>query len=146
MAEFKKKMNDRNPKEVLTENERAYMDFILKQEYNTEGKPMMKNYVKKIGTAANFGKRKIKVFDAAKDMAKKMASVGYDWQNPPAQPNVAQLKMFVSVLENQLQSVSRFDRIINYTEKQKKELRKEIMKDGYKTRSGRTIALQYYAH
>ena len=40
----------------------------------------------------------------------------------------------------------RFDKAINFTNKNKKELRKEIMEKGYKTKSGRTIPLQYYAH
>ena len=106
----------------------------------------MKNYYKKIGTAANFNKRGIKPFQAMNDMAIKMASVRYDWQDPPAKPTVRQLRMFVDTLHKQLGVYDRLDRAINFTEKQKKELRKEIMKEGYKTRSGRTIALQYYAH
>ena len=122
------------------------MDFILKAEYNAEGKPSMKNFYKKIGTAANFNKRGIKPFEAMKDLSTKMASVGYDWMNPPAKPTVRQLRMFVDVLHKQLAVYDRLDRAINFTEKQKKELRKEIMKEGYKTRSGRTIPLQYYAH
>ena len=146
MDEWRKEINKRKPDEVLTENERSYMDFILKAEYNAEGKPSMKNFYKKIGTAANFNKRGIKPFEAMKDLSTKMASVGYDWMNPPAKPTVRQLRMFVDVLHKQLAVYDRLDRAINFTEKQKKELRKEIMKEGYKTRSGRTIPLQYYAH
>ena len=146
MDAWRKQMDKRKPDEELTENERSYMDFILKQEFNAEGKPSMKNYYKKIGTAANFNKRGIKPFQAMNDLAIKMASVGYDWQDPPAKPTVRQLRMFVDVLHKQLAVYDRLDRAINFTEKQKKELRKEIMKEGYKTRSGRTIALQYYAH
>ena len=146
MNEWRSEINKRNPNEALTENEQAYMNFILKQEFNAEGKASMKNYYKKIGTAANFNKRGIKPFEAMNEMAIKMASVGYDWQDPPAKPTVKQLKMFVDVLHKQLAIYDRLDRAINFTEKNKKELRKEIMKDGYKTRSGRTIPLQYYAH
>ena len=146
MDEWRKEINKRKPDEVLTENERSYMDFILKAEYNAEGKPSMKNFYKKIGTAANFNKRGIKPFEAMKEMSAKMASVGYDWMNPPAKPTVRQLRTFVDTLHKQLAVYDRLDRAINFTEKQKKELRKEIMKEGYKTRSGRTIPLQYYAH
>ena len=146
MADWKKEIGKRNPNEKLTENERAYMDFILKAEENAEGKPSMKNYYKKIGSAANFSRRGIKPFVAMKEMATAMRSVGYDWMDPPAEPTVRQLRAFVNVLENQLIINQRLDKAINFTNQQKKELRKEIMKEGYKTRSGRTIPLQYYAH
>ena len=75
-----------------------------------------------------------------------MRSVGYDWMKPPEQPTVKQLKMFVDTIHNQMIVFDRLDRAVNFTNKQKAELKKEIMKDGYKTKSGRTIALQYYAH
>ena len=136
----------KNPDEVLSDNERAYMDFILKMEYNVEGKPSMKNYYKKIGTAGDFNKRKIPPWKAMNDLAIKMASVGYDWMDPPSNPTVTQLKMFVDTLHTQLNVYKRLDHSIDLTERQKKELRKEIMEQGYKTKSGRTIALQYYAH
>ena len=41
---------------------------------------------------------------------------------------------------------SRLSRAISFTNKHKAELRKEILAEGYKTPSGKTIALQYYAH
>ena len=146
MENWRKEINKRKPDDKLSDNERAYMDFILKQEFNAEGKPSMKNYFTKIGTAGDFERKKIKHYDAFKEMAKNMASVGYDWTDPPAQPNVRQLKMFVETLNKQLNIYKRMDGAIDFTEKQKKELRKEIMEQGYKTRSGRRIALQYYAH
>ena len=146
MDNWRKEIGKRNPNEALTENERSYMDFILKQEFNAEGKPSMKNYYKKIGTATNFNKRGVKPFQAMNEMAIKMASVGYDWQNPPAKPTVKQLRMFVDVLHKQLDIYNRLDKAINFTEKNKKILNEEIKKQGYKTRSGRVIPLQYYAH
>ena len=146
MADWKKEIGKRRPEETLTENERAYMDFILKMEENAEGKPSMKNFYKKIGTAANFTKQGIKPFDAMKQMAEAMRKVNYDWMDPPKDPNVLQLRTFVGVLEKQLKINERLSRAIGFTEKQKQELRKEIMKHGYKTKSGRTIPLQYYAH
>ena len=146
MEEWRSEINKRKPNEELSENEALYMNFILKRETNAEGKPSMKNYYKKIGTAGDFSNRGIKPFESLMEMSKNMASVGYDWMNPPAKPNVAQLKMFVDTLHKQLNIYDRLNSAINKAEAGKKEIRKEIMKDGYKTRSGRTIALQYYAH
>ena len=136
----------KNPNEVLSENERSYMDFIMKMEESAAGKPVMKNYVKKIGTAANFNKRDMDVWKEAKTLQNNMRSVGYDWMKPPAQPTVKQLKMFVDTIHSQMIVFDRLDRAVNFTNKQKAELKKEIIKEGYKTPSGRTIALQYYAH
>ena len=146
MDKWRSEINKRKPNEPLTENERSYMDFILKQEFTGEGKPIMKNYLKKIGTSGDFKRKGIDPFKASTEMAANMRKAGYDWQDPPAQPTVAQLKTFVDTLNHQLQVFKRLDGAINFTEKQKKELRKEIMEQGYKTRSGRTIPLQYYAH
>ena len=146
MEKWRSEINKRKPSDPLTENEASYMNFILKQEYTGEGKPIMKNYLKKIGTAGDFKRKGIDAFQGLNEMATRMASVGYDWQDPPAQPTVAHIKMFVDVLNKQLNIYNRMDGAINFTEKNKKELRKEIMAKGYKTRSGRTIALQYYAH
>ena len=146
MEKWRSEINKRKPSDPLTENEASYMNFILKQEYTGEGKPIMKNYLKKIGTAGDFKRKGIDAFQGLNEMATRMASVGYDWQDPPAQPTVAHIKMFVDVLNKQLNIYNRMDGAINFTEKNKKELRKEIMEKGYKTRSGRTIALQYYAH
>ena len=146
MSEWKKEVAKRDPNEKLSDNERAFMDFILKAETNAEGKPSMKNFYRKVGTAASFNKKGIKPFDAMKHMAEQMRKVGYDWMNPPAEPNVKQLRTFVGVLEKMLDTQNRLNRAIDFTNKQKRELRKEILKDGYKTPNGKTIALQYYAH
>ena len=146
MAAWNKEINARNPNEKLTENERAYMDFILKAETNAEGKISMKNFYKKIGTAGSFNKRGIEPFKAMKEMADAMRSVGYNWTDPPAEPTVAHVKQFVSVLNKQLDTKSRLTKAIAFTDAKKKLLRKEILEKGHKTRSGRTIPLQYYAH
>ena len=146
MNEWRSEINKRKPDEALTENEASYMNFILKRETNAQGEPSMKNFYTKIGTAGAFSDRGIKPYDAMKDMAKAMSSVGYDWMNPPEKPTVRQLKKFVDTLHDKLNVYNRLDKAINNAESGKKELRKEIMEQGYKTRSGRTIALQYYAH
>ena len=146
MENWRKEIGKRNPNEELSDNEASYMNFILKMETNAQGKPSMKNFFTKIGTAGDFARKKIDHGKAQKQMAKNMASAGYDWTDPPAKPTVRQLKEFVETLNAQLNIYKRLDGAINFTEQQKKELRKEIMEQGYKTRSGRRIALQYYAH
>ena len=146
LSTWQQEMNKRNPNDKLSENERAYMDFILKLEKTADGSPVMKNYLKKIGTAGSFQKRGIKPFDAAGHMQKAMSDVGYNWQKPPADPTVEQLRTFVGVLQHQLDTKSRLSKAIDFTEARKKELKKEILEKGYKTPSGRTIPLQYYAH
>ena len=149
MEKWRSDINQRikdNPNEELTANESSYMNFILKKEVNSQGKPTMKNYINKIGVAGNWKAKKISPWKESELMAKNMASVDYDWQKPPLKPTVRQLKMFVDTLHGQLDIFNRLDKAITLTEKQKKELRKEIMQQGYKTKSGRTIALQYYAH
>ena len=146
MKDWRQEMNKRNPKEKLSENERSYMDFILKQEKTAEGKPYMKNYYKKIGTAGSFQRRNIAPFDYASNMQEAMANVGYNWGDPPAEPNVEQLRVFVDTLQHQLDTNHRLNKAIEFTEARKKELKKEILEKGYKAPSGRVIPLQYYAH
>ena len=146
MPKWWKEVNARDPKEKLKDNERAFMDFILRPEMTDKGDVSMKNFYKKIGTAGSFEKRGIKHFEQMTVMADTMRKVGYDWKQPPAEPTVEQLKVFVSLLEVMLKTQSRLGNAINFTEGRKKELKKEILAKGYKTRSGRTIPLQYYAH
>ena len=146
MPKWWKEVNARDPKEKLKDNERAFMDFILRPEMTDKGDVSMKNFYKKIGTAGSFEKRGIKHFEQMTVMADAMRKVGYDWKQPPAEPTVEQLKVFVSLLEVMLKTQSRLGNAINFTEGRKKELKKEILAKGHKTRSGRVIPLQYYAH
>ena len=81
-----------------------------------------------------------------KEMQDAMRAVGYDWSKPPENPTVQQLKTFVGEMNRQLNPISRLSKAISITDAKKKELRKEIMAKGYKTRNGKVIPLQYYAH
>ena len=148
MADWKAEINKRDPKEELSANERAYMDFILKPETNAKGKSVMKNYLKKIGTAGDFKRRGLDTGKMMEEMSVEMKKVGYDWRDPPDNPNVQQLKTFVSTLQRQMDSGRRFQSAISQTEANKKELKKEIERDGYQPKYGKhgKIALQYYAH
>ena len=147
MAEFNQAIKNRNPGDKLTANERVYMDYILKLSHNAEGKPSMGNYYTKIAKSGRIKElRKMEPFEGQKMLAGAMKKVGYDWTDPPVEPTVEQLKTFVDVINHQLQPIKRLNSAIEITNNKKKELRKEIMAKGYKTKSGRVIPLQYYAH
>ena len=146
MNEWKKEIGKRNPNEELTDQESEYMKFIMEPKTSASGTQYMGNYLSKIGTAGNFSKQNLDPWKMQQMMQHEMKKAGYDWKNPPRKPTVQHLKTFVNVLDTQLKTDSRLSRAIGYTEKNKAELRKEIMRNGYKTPSGRTIPLQYYAH
>ena len=146
MKAFNQSINARPTNDPLTDNERSYMDFIMEIHKTTDGKPYMKNFAKKVGTAGSFNKRGIKPHEAAAQVQKKMREAGYDWTEPPEVPTAGQLKVFVNELAALMDTSSRLNKAIAFTEARKKELKKEILQKGHKTRSGRVIPLQYYAH
>ena len=146
MANWKQEMSNRDPKEKVSDNERAYMDYILQVHYSTNNKPYMKNFISKVGTAASFKGIGKDPFKEANSMAKAMQQVGYDFRDPPETATVQQLRTFVNILEGMLNTQTRLSKAIEHTNNNKKRLKQEILQKGYKTKSGRTIALQYYAH
>lgn len=146
MSKWRSEISKRDPKSAATENEAAYMRWILKEGESEKGNQTMKNFNKRIGNMAAFEKRGIDFGNVVRRFQDTMRSVGYDWLNPPAEPTVLQVRTFTESLAKILDVDSRLTRAINFTNKQKAELRKEILAEGYKTPSGKTIALQYYAH
>ena len=147
MADFQESLKGRSPDSKLTANERSYMDYILKAETNTKGDLTTPNYFRKITKSGRIKELyNIEPYKAQQHLLKEMKSVGYDWANPPVEPTVAQLKVFVDVLNMQLKPIKRLTTAIDVTDKKKRELRKEIQAKGYKTRGGKVIPLQYYAH
>ena len=146
MNEWKKEIGKRNPDEELADHEAEYMKFIMEPKTAASGRQYMGNYLSKIGTAGDFRNRGLDPWKMQEDMQKAMRKDGYEWRDPPRKPTVQQLKRFVHTLEQQLNTDQRLSAAISTTEKNKSELRKEIMRNGYKTPSGRTIPLQYYAH
>lgn len=145
-AKWKSEIAKRDPKAIVAENEAAYLRWIMEEGVSGKGNPTMTNFNKRIGRMAAFKRRGMDYHQTVKRFQATMAGVGYDWTNPPAEVTVLQLRTFVSALEVLLDADKRLSRIIAFTNKQKEQLRKEILVDGYKTPSGRTIALQYYAH
>ena len=145
MTKFQKELANRNPNEALSDNEKLYMDWMLKPSETKSGKLMPKNYIKKMSKFKEYGS-KDDVFNDMKDMVAAMKKVGYNVYDPPQQPTVKQLNAFVQTLAKQLNLRSRMESTINRTNANKKKLKERILKEGYKTESGERIALQYYAH
>ena len=144
MNDFKKKMADRNPNEVLTDNERAYMDWMLALSASKSGNMIPKNLMSKMGKFKNYqGDDVWKMVDKFK---RNMRSVGYNLDKPPAEPTAGQLKMFVDTLVDELQLGRRMQAMIAKTNANKKKVVQQLKERGYKTPSGERIALQYYAH
>ena len=146
MDAWQKEMDQRDPDGIVKPNERVYMDFILSMEESASGKPVMKKFLSKVGTAGSFKKRGVDGFDEAKKMSTAMAKVGYDIASPPQQVTNRQLKTFVNRMESILGTRQRLSKAIDHVEANKKQLKKDILEKGYKTPSGKRIALQYYAH
>jgi len=150
---FEEKMKGRNPDDKLTVNERVYMDWMLKVSTAASGNLYMANLwgrmskltntSDKVRTEAQLRDDKIRM---SKVVVLEMKKVGYDPFNPPNEPTVQQLKTFKGLLRNELNLISRLPKVISSTNQAKKDLKKEILMNGYKTESGRRIPLQYYAH
>ena len=149
MAAWKADMRKRQPSDKISKNEAAYMNYILTPTVAQSGNVWPANFVRRVGAAAEINKRTGNDKAAMKagwELVNRMRKVGYDWNNPPAQPTVAQLQTFVDYIENIMKPTARLDSMIKRTNANKAELKKEILRDGYKTKSGKVIPLQYYAH
>lgn len=146
MAKWRSDISKRDPKSAATENEALYMKWVLEEGKSAKGNPTMPNFNSRIGKMAAFPKRGLDHNKEARRLQEVMAKVGYDWHNPPETATVLQVRTFTEALHKMLDIDRRLTNAVSYTNKQKAELRKEILADGYKTPSGRTIALQYYAH
>ena len=150
---FEEKMKGRKPDDKLTDNEKVYMDWMLKVSPAASGNMYMANLwgrmSKLAGTAGNVRTKEQLREDSirmSRVMVAEMKKVGYDPYNPPSEPTVNQLKTFKGLLRNELNLLDRLPKIIKRTNRNKVDLRKEMLMNGYKTESGRRIPLQYYAH
>ena len=149
MGKWKAEQRKRDPKSTVTKNEAMFLRYILEPVTAQSGNVWPANFVKRVGSAGELNKRYGKDDAAMKmgwDLVGQMRKVGYDWNNPPANVTVAQLNTFVEYLEKALQTNNRLATMIKQTNHNKAELKKEILRDGYKTKSGKVIPLQYYAH
>ena len=142
---FREDINKRNPEEKLRPNESVYMDWMLKPGRSKSGNMVQKNLISRLPKLKEYASSD----DVWKDIdmfKKNMAKVKYDVNNPPTEPNVRQLKMFVDTMIHVLNTGIRLDGMIKQTNKKKSALLSEIKRNGYKTPSGERIPLQYYAH
>ncbi len=146
MTAWKKEMATRDPKAGVNPGEDTYMRFITLKTEGKQGGPVMKNFLNKIGTATSSKKTGMNMFDKAKELSNELRHVGYDVNSPPDVVTNAQLRTFVGYLEKLLDTNNRLSKAIAHTDANKKRLKQEILAKGYKTPSGKTIALQYYAH
>jgi hypothetical protein len=150
---FEEKMKSRKPDDKLTDNEKVYMDWMLKVSPAASGNMYMANLwgrmskltgtAGKVRTEEQLQEDRIRM---SRVMVSEMKKVGYDPYNPPSEPTVNQLKTFKGLLRNELNLHSRLPDVIKRTNSNKVALRKELLMNGYKTESGRRIPLQYYAH
>ena len=144
MNDFKKKMADRNPDEVLSPNERLYMDWMLQMSPSKSGNMIPKNLLSKMAKFKEYPGDS--VWDMTKKFKQNMARVGYDMDKPPAEPTARHLKMFVDTLVDEMQLGRRMASAIAKTNTNKKKVVQQLKERGWKTPSGERIALQYYAH
>ena len=146
---WKADMRKRQPNETITKNEAAYMNYILTPVESKNGNVWPANFVMRVGAAAELNKRTGNdkaAMQAGWELVNRMRKVGYNWENPPANPTVAQLQTFVDYIEAVMKPSARLDQMIKQTNSNKAKLKQEILRDGYKTRTGKVIPLQYYAH
>ena len=161
---FDKALQGRSNDDVLTANERALMGWLLTGDLKKGPDPrtgewservVIPNFKNRISKYNQLLNQKVKGgggFDEpaiiSDIVVKQMSKVGYDVLNPPQSPTVGQLKEFRNLLRTHLNTVSRLEKSIAETNKNKKELRREMMKGGmmYTDPEGYTFPLQYYAH
>ena len=148
---FNKKMM-RNTDEV-TDNEAVYMKHMLKVTINPKtSKKQMSNIVARIPKFMN--RDDVNTRDISNEIRTILKAVDYDVLNPPAKPNVKQLKRFVKMMDSYFNSyqspqgslMSRLDKMIKETNKNKIELKKVLDKYSYTLPNGKKISLQYYGH
>ena len=144
MTNFQKEMSNRPQGEALSPNEKVYMEWFLEPGESKSGKTYFPNLVKKMQKFKDYPPNEI--WNVQKKFVNEMKAVGYDMYNPPEAPTVVQLRQFVKTMSSELDLRKRMDQTINRTNNNKKKLKQEILKRGYKTPSGERIALQYYAH
>ena len=143
---FKEDIKSRDPNSPVKPNERLYMDWFLEPSINRAGKTYYPNLLNKISKLGLVERDSPQIWAIHNNIVKTVKSAGYDPANPSADITVKQLEAFVNVLKQELKFDKRIYNSIAKTNKNKKELKEEILKRGYKTPSGKRIPLQYYSH
>ena len=143
--EFQAKVKEDGPNRKLRENEKIYMDWMLQMGTSASGNPDMSNLRAKLKGLQDYNSQQ-EINKAIEKIKHGMMQVGYNVNNPPAEPTMGQLGQFVKLFAGELNVRSRLQSMIATTNTKKRKLVDEIKRSGYKTPSGKRIALQYYAH
>ena len=148
LKEWNDKMKNRDQNEEVTANESAYMKYMMDIVVK-DGKAESIGFKKKMPKFKTYppGKERYKAVE--RDLAhitKALHNVGYDTGRPPEKPTVRQVRTFVNEFARVLQLGGRMESKVNDINSNKKKLKEQILKRGYKTPRGERIALQYYAH
>ena len=141
---FKANMRTRDKDALVTRNESLYMNQFLATDKNSQGKLWFKTLFKRLHKLKEYEGKEI--FKPLNRMESELKKVGWDINNPPKIPTVGQLEVFADVLYNELDPLTRLSNLANKTDRQKHELKKEILRRGYQLPNGEKIPLQYYAH
>ena len=142
---FEKNIKSRPADEILSAQQAEYMQFYLATVISSKGNELMLPLMKKIKQLTGRADSDY-LFETVNMFAREMRKVGYDPFNPPSNPNVKQLRTFYALMKRELKTKSRLSDLVTRTEANKKDLRKELLRTGFKTESGRRIAANFYGH
>ena len=142
---FEKSIKSRPADEILSAQQAEYMKFNLATATSSKGNELMLPLIQKLkqltgNVDSNY------LFDTAKMFEMEMRKVGYDPFNPPSNPNVKQLRTFYALMKRELKTKARLSDLITRTEANKKELRRDLLRNGFKTESGKRIAVNFFGH
>jgi hypothetical protein len=142
---FEKDIKSRPADEILSAQQSKYMQFNLATVISSNGNELMLPLMKKIKQLTGRADSDY-LFDTINMFAREMRKVGYDPFNPPSNPNIKQLRTFYALMKRELKTKSRLSDLITRTEANKKDLRAELLRTGFKTESGKRIAANFFAH
>ena len=136
-------MATKKPDDALSDNDSIMFNYLVALE---GGEPSGDNLRRKVAKIIpNPSKDNVKA--AMTHINKSLKNAGWDrWKPPTGNPTVAQHKALVKALQNVMNYNGRISKLIDITQKQKKEVIDKVKKEGYEIRPGVRIPLQYYAH
>ena len=144
------KFKNRRDDDTIPVQEAIYFNQMTTLHHpETGGRPFLKDLAKKITGTTDLpfhSKEFPSALEAVQKFDVELAKHGYDTANPPEVPTVKQYKVFLNFLEKTLEADKRLASMVKKVNYKKKELKKEILKNGHQLPSGEKIALQYYSH
>ena len=144
------KFKNRRDDDTIPVQEAIYFNQMTTLHHpESGGRPFLKDLAKKITGTTDLpfhSKEFPSALEAVQKFDVELAKHGYDTANPPEVPTVKQYKVFLNFLEKTLEADKRLASMVKKVNYKKKELKKEILKNGHQLPSGEKIALQYYSH